>query len=66
MRQRPDTKFKPIMITNVLYTVYRTAFPLGCGRKLPRYILKTNILFHLIKTQTLTKYMKMICACLDA
>ncbi|KAL4239627.1 hypothetical protein ACF0H5_000436 [Mactra antiquata] len=42
MQQRPDTKFKPIMITNVLFTVYQTAFPLGCGRKLPRFILKNK------------------------
>ena len=31
--QRPDTKWKPVLITNVTYTVYRTSFPLGAEKK---------------------------------
>ena len=38
IRQRPNTKYKPIMITNIVYRVYRMSFVLGNGRKMPDYI----------------------------
>lgn len=42
MQQRPDTKYKPILITNISYTVYRTSFPLGNGKALPNFIRKNK------------------------
>lgn len=41
-KQRPSTKWKPVMITNVLYQVYKTGFPLGLGQPLPAYITNSK------------------------
>ena len=37
LKQRPDTKFKPVLVTNIVYSVYRTSFPLGISQGLPGY-----------------------------
>ena len=38
-KQRPNTKWKPILLTNVVYEIYNTSYPLGFGQSLPRYIV---------------------------
>lgn len=37
-RQRPNTKWKPVMLTNVVNHVYKTSYPLGLSKGLPKYI----------------------------
>ena len=41
-KQRPNTKWTPILITNIVYEVYNTLNPLGSPRNLPRYITKNK------------------------
>ena len=44
MRQRPNTKYKPVLITNIRWIVTSTGCFLGAGINLPDYILnKTSI-----------------------
>ncbi|KAL4226296.1 hypothetical protein ACF0H5_014279 [Mactra antiquata] len=37
-KQKPNSKWKPVAITNVLFVVYKTSFPLGLSQPLPAYI----------------------------
>lgn len=50
LRQRPDTKWIPVLVTNVHFVVYRTFYPLGQGQ-LPVYLLKKDSLHPLVKNQ---------------
>ena len=42
-KQRPSTKWRVAMVTNVLCYVYSTGFPLGSG-KLPEYIVNSHVI----------------------
>lgn len=50
LRQRPDTKWIPVLVTNVHFVVYSTFYPLGQGQ-LPLYLLKKDNLYALVKNQ---------------
>ena len=41
-RQRPNTKWKPVMLTNIVYHVYKTSYPLGQTNGLPKFIKKSK------------------------
>ena len=41
-RQRPNTQWKPLMVTNVVYEIYITSYPLGLGQVLPRFITRSK------------------------
>ena len=41
LRQRPDTKWKPYLITNVRFLLYHLNYPLGNVVQLPAYILQS-------------------------
>ena len=41
-RQRPNTKWTPILVTNIVYEVYSTLYPLGLPSDLPGYIRKNK------------------------
>jgi hypothetical protein len=43
-KQRPNSKWKPVFVTNVLYHVHKTSFPLGMSQPLPDYIVKSKSL----------------------
>lgn len=42
LKQRPDTKWKPVVVTNVRYDLYKTSFVLGLAQNLPNYLLKSK------------------------
>ena len=50
LRQRPDTKWVPVLVTNVHFLVTQTYYPLGQGL-LPDYLLKKDSLYPLIKNR---------------
>lgn len=52
MRQRPDTKWKPFLVTNVHYTAFKTGYLLGCGKDLPSHILASKSIVALIRNKT--------------
>ena len=41
-RQRPNTKWKPVMVTNIVYQVYKTSYPLGLTTGLPDFVAKSK------------------------
>ena len=49
-RQRPETRWKPVLLTNIQYEIYNTSYPLGSGEKMPGYIMKSKsiITFYVI------------------
>ncbi len=50
LTQRPDTKWKPVLVTNVVFNVYSTNYPIGTGSiELPAYIRKHKGLHALYK-----------------
>jgi hypothetical protein len=42
LRQRPNTKFKPVLITNVHFNIYESSYVLGTGETLPEYLLHSS------------------------
>ena len=58
-RQRPDSKWKPFMVTNIVYHVYPTGYPLGNGA-LPDYIKKKASIISLDKNSRGVMY-KIVC-----
>ena len=50
-RQRPNTGWKPLMVTNVVYEVYITSYPLGFGQTLPSYISKSKSIISFEKNE---------------
>lgn len=50
LRNRPDTKWIPVLVTNVHFTVYSTYYPLGQGI-VPDYLLKKESIYPLVKSQ---------------
>ena len=62
LKQRHDTKFKPVMVTNIVYSVYRTSFPLGISQGLPDYLTGNQNLITLEKNpNTGTLYKDNLC-----
>ncbi|XP_071137847.1 uncharacterized protein [Mytilus edulis] len=51
LRQRPDTKWKPYLVTNVRFVFYYLNYPLGNAVKLPDYILQSKSIVGLDKTR---------------
>ena len=50
MQQRPDTRWRPHLITNILYETTQTAFTLGNGEiDLPNYITSKKCIKTLLK-----------------
>ena len=50
LRNRPDTKWIPVLVTNVHFVIYSTYYPLGQG-KLPDFLLKKDSLYPLVKNR---------------
>ena len=50
LRQRPDTKWIPVLVTNVRFLVTSTFYPLGQGQ-LPDYLMKKDSLYPLVKNR---------------
>ena len=50
LRQRPDTKWVPVLVTNVRFLVTSTFYPLGQG-KLPGYLMRKDSLYPLVKNR---------------
>ncbi|XP_060570376.1 uncharacterized protein LOC132728723 [Ruditapes philippinarum] len=48
-KQRPNSKWKPVFVTNVLYHVHKTSFPLGMSQPLPDYIVKSKSIISFVK-----------------
>ena len=55
LRQRPNTKWLPVLLTNVHFTVFGTNYPLGYSR-LPDYLLWKDSIYPLVKNQQTRKY----------
>ena len=51
LRQRPDTKWKPFLLTNVRYWINPTHFPLGGPAVLPQYLLDNMSLISMTKSK---------------
>jgi hypothetical protein len=50
LRNRPDTKWIPVLVTNVHFTVYSTYYPLGYGY-LPDFLLRKDSVYPLVKNR---------------
>ena len=50
LRNRPDTRWIPVLVTNVHFVIYSTYYPLGHG-KLPDFLLKKASLYPLVKNR---------------
>ncbi|MEW8119475.1 MAG: hypothetical protein AB2792_20110, partial [Candidatus Thiodiazotropha sp.] len=62
LRNRPDTKWIPVLVTNVHFVIYSTYYPLGQG-KLPDFLLKKDSLYPLVKNRQNGKlYKDNLCA----
>ena len=62
LRHRPNTKWLPVLMTNVHYIVFNTNYPIGQGQ-LPDYLLKKDFLYLLLKNrQTRKWYTDNLCA----
>ena len=62
LRNRPDTQWIPVLVTNVHFVVTETHYPIGQGL-LPEYLLKKDSLYPLIKNQHSGKlYKDNLCA----
>jgi hypothetical protein len=48
LRQCPNTKYKPVLVMNVHFNIYESAYVLGTGEHLPDYILNSHTIvsFH--------------------
>ena len=60
-RHSPDSSWKPFMVTNIVYRVYPTGFPLGNG-ELPDYIKQSHVIISLEKNSHNIKYNDNLCA----
>ena len=62
LRQRPDTKWIPVLVTNARFLVTSTFYPLGQGQ-LPDYLMRKDSLYPLVKNQQNGKpYKDNLCA----
>ncbi|MCG7865753.1 MAG: C2H2-type zinc finger protein, partial [Candidatus Thiodiazotropha taylori] len=62
LRNRPDTKWIPVLVTNVRFPVWSTHYPIGQG-PLPDFLLKKDSLYPLVKNQQTGKlYKDNLCA----
>ncbi|CAC5392374.1 unnamed protein product [Mytilus coruscus] len=63
LRQRPDTKWKPYLITNVRFVIYHLNYPLGyIGNQLPEYITASKSIIALNKSRKGIAYKYHLCA----
>ena len=63
LRQRPDTKWKPVLVTNVRFTVYSLNYPLGTvNLKLPDHVKNSKAIIALDKTSEGKFYKDHLCA----
>lgn len=63
IRQRPDTKWKPYLITNVRIVIYHLNFVLGnVGIILPPHISKSEFIVQLTKDRIGQTYTDNLCA----
>ena len=61
-KQRPDSKWKPVCVTNVLYNVFKLSFPLGTSKPLPGYITKSKSIISFEKNRnTKRRYDDSLC-----
>jgi hypothetical protein len=51
LRQRPDTKWKPYLVTNVRFVLYHLNYPLGSAEQLPDYIISCKSIVDLVKSR---------------
>ncbi|MEW8548702.1 MAG: hypothetical protein AB2693_34810, partial [Candidatus Thiodiazotropha sp.] len=58
LRNRPDTQWIPVLVTNVHFLVTETYYPIGQGHHLPDYLMKKDSVFPLVKNQQTRKYYK--------
>ena len=61
LTQRPNTKFKPVLITNVRFVITSTGFNLGSSDFLPKYILKKKCILTLHKNSNGKLYHDNLC-----
>ncbi|KAJ8319270.1 hypothetical protein KUTeg_004361 [Tegillarca granosa] len=62
LRNRPDTKWIPVLLTNVVFTIYSTHYPLGSGI-VPDYLRNNHAIVPLeVNKQTGQKYDDSLCA----
>ena len=50
LRHRPNTKWLPVLMTNVHYIIFNTNYPIGQGQ-LPDYLLKKDCIYPLVKNR---------------
>ena len=50
LRNRPDTKWIPVLVTNVRFPIWSTYYPIGQGQ-LPDFLLKKDSLYHLVRNR---------------
>ena len=63
LRQRPDTKWKPYLVTNVRFVLYHLNYPLGhAGIELPEYIRNSKSIVGLDKSMKSVVYKDHLCA----
>ncbi|KAL5018801.1 hypothetical protein ScPMuIL_004523, partial [Solemya velum] len=62
LRQRPDTKWKPRLITNVRFVLYHLSYPLGKGStRLPDYLTNSASILCLDKSPRGKPYTDQLC-----
>ena len=53
LHQRPDTKWRPVLSTNVIFRIYRTGYVLGHGGvQLPKHVVNCRSIIGLTKDQS--------------
>lgn len=62
LRQRPDTKWKPYLVTNVRVILYHLNYPLGNCEHLPEYITTSKSIVALHKDRNGRHYKDHLCA----
>ena len=63
LRQRPDTKWKPYLITNIRFVLYHLNYPLGHpGIQLPEYLISAKSIVKLHKGLKNLPYKDHLCA----
>ena len=62
LRQRPDTKWKPYLVTNVRFVLYHLNYPLGRGVQLPDYIKTSKSIVGLDRNREGMMYQDNLCA----
>ena len=60
-KERPNTEWKVILVTNVVFHIYRTSFPLGHG-EMPDFIKQSKVIVTLDKNQNNKVYNDNLCA----